>query len=503
MELLENTWKRLREHAHQTSLLESTSAVLEWDEHTGLPEQASEHRAEQLTLLSGMIHQRRTDPQLGQWLEELAQSDLASDPHSPIGASIRCMRRDFRKHVRLPESLVMRTAKATSLGQQVWVKAKRENDFATFAPHLEEIVRLRREEASLLRDGDGTAYDALLDQYEEGTRSASLVVVFRELREALIPLIQQAAGRSRPGSNATLAGEYDVDKQRGLSRWVAEQIGFDFRRGRLDETIHPFCTNLGPHDHRILTRFHAHSFSSGLYGVLHEAGHGMYEQGFAPEWYGTPVAAAASLGVHESQSRLWENQIGLSRDFWNWCLPHAAAAFPSLNQFSLDQIVADLNRVEPSLVRIEADEVTYNLHILIRFELELALIDGDLSVRDLPAMWSDKYESYLGIRPPDDALGVLQDVHWSAGLIGYFPTYTLGNIYAAMLQEAAAASLGNLSDMMARGEFLPLLEWLRENIHRLGRRYEPMELIERATHSRITSEPLIAHLKAKIAMGVE
>jgi carboxypeptidase Taq len=493
-------WDALRSYTRETALLESTSAVLEWDEHTGMPEQASEHRADQLMLLSGMIHRRHTSPEVGSWLNDLAGSELASDPHSPIGASIRCMLRDYQKQIRLPESLVKQLAKAISIGQQVWVKAKRDNRFADFLPNLEEIVRLRCEEAELLRDGDATAYDALLDQYEEGTRSASLMEVFRELREALIPLIQQAAGKPKKDRTSSIVGDFDVVRQRELSRWVAQQIGFDFSRGRLDETEHPFCTNLGPHDHRILTRFHPKHFASGLFGVLHEAGHGMYEQGFLPEWYGTPVAYAASLGVHESQSRLWENNVGLSHPFWEWCMPHARSAFTALKDVTVEQLVADLNEVQATLIRIEADEVTYNLHILIRFELEMDLVSGALLPRDLPEAWSQKYEDYLGIRPPNDTLGVLQDVHWSAGLIGYFPTYTLGNIYAAMLYEAAGDALGDLPAMVARGEFGRLLQWLREHVHVYGRRLEPMSLVEQATGKPISSQPLIEHLKRKIAI---
>ncbi|MCU0708654.1 MAG: carboxypeptidase M32 [Pirellula sp.] len=492
------TWNRLLAHVRETALLESTAAMLEWDEHTGMPVQAAEYRAEQLMLLSGMIHQRRTDPKIGEWLKALADSSLASEPNSPIGASIRCMRRDYDKHVRLPESLVKQIAKATSLGQQAWVLARKENAFQSFRPHLEEILSLRRQEADLLVDEGMTRYDALLDQYEEGARISTLSDLFSRLRDALVPLIHEASLPKNQPHSSCLAGLFDLDQQRSLSRWVAEQIGFDFSRGRLDETEHPFCTTLGPHDHRILTRYHSDSFSSGLFGVLHEAGHGMYEQGLPAEWYGTPAAAAASLGVHESQSRLWENHVGLSREFWQWCLPHAQERFTNLQQVTVPQMVKELNRVEPSLIRIEADEVTYNLHILIRFELEVDLINGSLSVADLPEEWNRKYQDYLGIMPTSDAVGVLQDVHWSAGLIGYFPTYTLGNMYAAMLFDAAERDIPDLKARIQIGSFLPLLEWLRDRIHVYGRRYAPMALIEKATGHSVTSQPLIDHLDRKV-----
>lgn len=494
-------FEKVLEHVRETALLESTTAVLEWDEHTGLPDQAAEYRSQQLMLLSGLVHHRRTDPKLGEWLRELAsamESHIApSGDIDPMATCVRCMLRDYDRNIRLPESLVKQIARATSLGQQMWVKAKRDSDFASFAPFLEEIVRLRREEAKLLTDGDRPIYDALLDQYEEGARSEEVSVIFAELRDALVPLIQLGADRldSQP---AFQDANYDIDAQRGFSRWVAEKIGFDFQRGRLDETEHPFCTTLGPHDHRILTRYHADSFSSGLLGVLHEAGHGMYEQGLPVEWYGTPMATAASLGIHESQSRLWENLVGLSHSFWEWCWPIAEERFPQLHAVSLDRAVRDLNRVRRSLIRIEADEVTYNLHILIRFELEIELMNDRLAISDLPQAWNDKYEAYLGIRPANDAEGVLQDVHWPAGLIGYFPTYTLGNIYASQLFEAADRELDGVHAKIARGEFAPLLDWLRSRIHRFGRTVPPMALIERATGSRVTSAPLIRHLTRKV-----
>lgn len=499
MKTIEKTLSDLRQHLRETSLLESTMALLEWDEHTGMPDQAGDFRSEQLMLLSGFVHQRKTDPRLGEWLEELSSSDLSGDPNSSIGALIRCTRRDFDKNVRLPEALVKQLAKATSLGQQIWVKAKRDDDFSVFQPALEEIISLRREEASLLATDGEPLYDALLDQYEEGAKSRDVAAVFDKLRDALIPWVRIAQESARHAGPSSVEGLFDIDAQRKFSRWVAERIGFDFERGRLDETVHPFCTTLGPHDHRILTRYSDSSFSTGLYGVLHEAGHGMYEQGLPPDWYGTPVATAASLGVHESQSRLWENMVGLSRAFWDWCMPEARKLFPALEEVAMERWVRDLNRVQCSLIRIEADEVTYNMHILIRFELEMGLVSGELAVSDLPQAWSDKYHNYLGIRPPNNALGVLQDVHWSAGLIGYFPTYTLGNIYAAQLFEAADRELGGVASLIAKGEFTPLLAWLREKVHRFGRRYPPMALIENATGTAFSSDALIRHLRTKVA----
>lgn len=491
-------FQQVYNYVQETSLLESTLALLEWDEHTGLPKEAGLYRADQVTFLSGLTHQRKTDPKLGDWISELSQSPLAQDPNSDIGATIRGLKRDFDRNIQLPESLVKRTAHAISVGQQVWAASKETNDFKTFLPYLAEIVSLRREEATLLSHNRACKYDSLLDQYEEEATTDEVVSVFSELRIQLVELVLSIANSKSGPTGRSLLGTFEIDKQKQLSRWVAEKIGYQFERGRLDETEHPFCTTLGPNDHRILTRYFEDSFSSGLYGSLHEAGHGMYEQGLPTEWFGMPAGSAASLGVHESQSRLWENMIGRSREFWQWCLPEASRIFPQLADFSVDQIYADLNRVEPSLIRIEADEATYNLHILIRFELERELIDGNLTCEDLPQAWSDRYQTYLGIRPANHAVGVMQDVHWSAGLIGYFPTYTLGNIFAAQLMVAAREELGDLDCMISQGDFRPLLLWLREKVHKHGRCFKPTQLIANACHVPLSSKPLMDYLGKKL-----
>ena len=496
----------LREHLSETSLLESTIAALEWDEHTGMPSQAAEFRAQQLSFLTGLVHQRRTDPRIEEWLDQIVNGtksaitqtyEVSNLESSQVQALVRTLRKDFQRNRKLPQTLVEEIASATSMGQQTWVQAKQEGRYELFLPYLKKILQLRLEEAKCLVEDGQSLYDALLDPYEEGMRTDRLQPIFAKLLEALVPLVQRASEASKRLGPAKLIGPFPIDAQRSFSKWVAEQIGFDFERGRLDETVHPFCTTLGPHDHRILTRYSENSFSSGLYGVLHEAGHGMYEQGLDVQWYGTPLGAAASLGIHESQSRLWENFIGLSDSFWQWAYPHAAKHFPMLQQITKQDLTKELRKVEPSLIRIEADEVTYNLHILLRFELELALINQDLSVDDLPEAWNEKMQKYLGQTPPDDRFGVLQDVHWSAGLIGYFPTYTLGNIYAAQLMHAADRDLGGVDQSVARGEFNPLLKWLRERIHRFGRSLQPNELIESATQEPVKSDYLIEHLRTR------
>ncbi len=496
--IAQRVFQQTYDYVRETALLENVLALLEWDERTGLPAKAGDSRAEQVTFLSGLVHQRKTNRQFGDWLTELSQSEISLPPESPVGASIRGLKRDFDKNIQLPEDLVKRIAHAVSVGQQVWSEAKPKNDFASFLPYLESIVQLRREEATILSKGPGCRYDSLLDQYEEDAKTEEVASVFSDLRQRLVPLVQRLTHSEVGPDGKSIAGVFDIAKQKEFSRWVAEQIGFEFERGRLDETDHPFCTTLGPNDHRILTRYHHDSFGSGLYGTLHEAGHGMYEQGLPTEWFGLPAGSAASLGVHESQSRLWENMIGRSREFWQWCLPHAKKWFPQLNAVSVDAVYADLNRVEASLIRIEADEATYNLHILLRFELEREIIDGDLHCVDLPTAWSDRYASVLGIRPSNDSEGVMQDVHWAAGLIGYFPTYTLGNIFASQLMNAAGESLGDLPSMISKGEFQPLLEWLRKSVHQHGRCLKPTDLIAKATGFPLSSEPLVHYLSDKL-----
>ncbi len=478
--------------------LEATRGLLEWDERTGLPSKAGAYRAEQITLLSGLLHQRRTDPRLGEQLDALIESELAQHANSPEGATIYRLRKDFQRNSKLPVDLVQAISKATVLGQQAWEQARQEDDWETFRPHMQQIFDLRRQEAEHLRD-DGTLYDALLDQYEDGAKSVSLSHIFSELRDDLVKLVQDLTGAPARPDGATWKRPVAVDDQRTVSHWIAEQIGYDFTRGRLDVTSHPFCTTLGPHDCRILTRYQTDFFPSGFYGTLHEAGHGLYEQGLPADWYGLPPGMHASLGVHESQSRLWENFVGRSQTFWQWCLPHVSSMLGGAWE-GVDAQTAfrDANLVEPSLIRVEADEVTYNLHILIRFEIEQELMTGELSVADAPQAWNQRYDHYLGLRPPSNKDGILQDVHWSAGLIGYFPTYTLGNLYAAQLMLAAETALGSMDRLFSGGDFQPLLEWLRTNVHAHGFCYHPGQLIEKATGQRLSAAPLVDYLRHKL-----
>lgn len=486
--------------ARQAALFHSAADALEWDERTGMPVAAGPYRAQQVSVLRSSAHELRTDAAYGESLEKLVEQCEGEPPHADQTATIHGLHRDYSRDRKLPVELVAKLSEATVRGQQAWDNARRNDSFESFRPVLEEIVNLKREAGARMAEGTSrSVYEALLDEYEPDAKVAELSPVFQDLKERLTKLVSEIADAPRKPNVALLQRGISIADQRAFSREIAAAVGFDFQRGRLDETSHPFCTTLGPSDCRILTRYEEHWFPGGLYGTLHEAGHGMYEQGLRGDWFGLPPGSYVSLGIHESQSRLWENQVGRSRAFWQWLHPNATESMPdAFDGTNLDEIYFAINRIEPSLIRVEADEATYNLHILIRFEIEQQLVSGDLPIADLPTAWNEQYRDSLGIEPPSDADGVLQDVHWSAGLFGYFPTYTLGNLAAAQLFDAAAADLDDLDAMIARGEFAPLLEWLREKVHRHGRCYSGSEIVENATGSKLSSEHLMRYLEGKL-----
>lgn len=483
--------------AREETVLGSCVDLLEWDEETCLPRSGVSHRSEQLALLAGLLHDRSTDPRIDELLAAVEGSDLVADPESPYAVNVRELRRAYDRERRLPRRLVEEVARVTALAYAAWADAREIADFSRFRPWLDRILALARDEADAVGYAE-TRYDALLEDFEPGLTTSQVSALFAELRRELIPLVQAVPPAGRRGRNSVLRREYPVDRQRIFAEAVANAVGFDFDRGRMDTSVHPFCTSLGPGDCRITTRFSARDFAGGFFGVLHEVGHALYEQGLDPEHYGTPMGETTSVGLHESQSRLWENFVGRSRSFWRHFFPRARGVFhEALRDVKLDAMVAALNRVEPSVIRVDADEVTYNLHILVRFEIEQALLSGDLSTRELPGAWSSAYSDCLGVTPANDREGCLQDGHWAEGLIGYFPTYTLGNVYAAQLVAAAGAALGDLDEQFARGEFGGLLAWLRDRIHRHGQRYTAAALVERATGSPPSSRWLIESLRAR------
>jgi len=491
------TFELLCQHAREAALLESVNQLLEWDERTIMPHRAGAYRAEQVTLLAALVHQRQVDPRIGGWLDELSGSPLAADPHSDTGATIRELRRKYEKKTRQPQALVEELARTAILGQQAWAEARKNDDFKSFQPLLEKTMHLKRQQADCLGFKE-CRYDALLDEYEPAETTSNVARVLEELRRELVPLVAEIAASGKTPNREILARSYPIASQREFGTATGIAVGFDFERGRLDETLHPFCSTMGPHDCRITTRYNERHFNEAFFGILHEAGHGIYELGLRPEQFGLPPGEAISLGIHESQSRMWENLVGRSKAFWQHFYSGAQKAFSeALGATPLDEFYFAINDVRPSLIRVEADEATYNLHILVRFELEQALINDDLPVADLPGAWNEKYRGYLGVVPPNDAQGVLQDIHWSAGLVGYFATYSLGNLYASQFFQAAQKQLGDLNAMFARGEFSPLRDWLRENIHQQGRRYSAAQLVERVTGRPLSHQDLMSHLRGK------
>jgi carboxypeptidase Taq len=424
---------------------------------------------------------------------------LVADAESDVAVNVREIRRLYDRAVKVPKALVEETARTTTRAQQVWQEARAKSDFALFRPWLEKIVELKRQEAAAIGFRE-TPYDALLDEFEPGATTRDIAETFRLLRQDLTPLVQTILASPRKPDRAILEREYPVDRQEIFGQAAAAAIGFDFAAGRLDVTTHPFCSGVGPGDCRITTRYNPRRFSDAFFGILHEAGHGMYEQGLDPAHYGTPRGTAISLGIHEAQSRTWENFVGRSRPFWEHFFPRAKQTFhDTLRDVGFDDFYFAINDVRPSFIRVEADEATYNAHVILRFELEQALLAGDMAPADLPGAWNDKFQQAFGIIPPDDRLGCLQDVHWSAGLIGYFPTYTLGNMYAAQFLDKARADLGDLDADFRRGEFGRLKDWLNVNIHRPGQRLRAGELCLRLTGKPLSHLPLLNYLRTKYA----
>jgi carboxypeptidase Taq len=484
-------------HARQAAVLASVESLLGWDEQTMMPPKAAGYRAAQAESVATLAHRLRSDPAYGERLATLAAGPLAQEGGPQVRAAIRLLHKDFDKHARVPERLVGALAKTCVEAQQAWVTARAESSWKVLEPWLQRVFDLKRELAAC-RMPAADPYDALLDDYEPGSRWPTIAAQFSRLRAEIVPLLQACIGSPRRPDHAIMRRHYPVADQQPFVREVASRIGFDFQRGRLDTTAHPFCSGVGPDDCRITTRWDADALPTALYGVLHEAGHGLYEQGLPAEWYGLPPGEAASLGIHESQSRLWENLVGRSPAFWEWCFPVARAFFPqALADATAASVQQSLMVVEPSLIRVEADEVTYNLHVMMRFDLERAVVHGDLAVADLPEAWNERFARDFGCSPSSDAEGVLQDIHWSAGLIGYFPTYTLGNIFAAQLMAAATRQLPEIDRDIAAGRFEGLLSWLQQHVHAHGRQFESAALVERATGEPVSERWLVESLRRR------
>ena len=476
--------------------LNAAADVLEWDQETYMPDGAAEVRGHQVATLRKLAHEFFTADEVGTLLEALAPATQALDPVSTEASLVRVARRDYEKALKIPAALVAEMAEAVARGKQAWRKARESDTYATFAPHLECLIDLNVQKAEAL-GYDDCLYDALLDQYEEGMKTATVEAVFADLRARLVPIVHAIAEREPP-DDRVLHQPFDKQKQWDFGLEVIKDFGYDFDRGRQDLSTHPFTTSFSITDVRLTTRVDERYLPSALFGTLHECGHGLYEQGIDLGLDRTPLADGTSLAMHESQSRLWENLVGRSRAFWQRYYPRLQTFFPDqLAGVSLDAFYRGINKVEPSLIRVEADEVTYNLHVMLRFELEQAMVEGRVTVAELPDLWNEKMEEYLGLRPETDADGVLQDIHWSLGAIGYFPTYSLGNLMSAQLFDQAKQDLPDLEARIAVGQFAELLGWLRTNIHQYGRKLEALDILERVTGEGLQAGPWLDYIREK------
>lgn len=490
-----NAYELFREKASALAHLSGILATLAWDQEVMMPKGGIEQRARQRASLAALCHALLIGEELGNLLDEVAERFPLEARESACSE----LKRQRDRAVRLPGSLVREITETCSLAYEAWVEAKGASRFEVFAPWLEKVLRLKRQEAAcLMEPGTATPYEVLLDEYEPGAQTDRISGIFSRVRPRLSDLLNRIRESEAGRSSVSRRGCYPIPAQLDFGRRILTAIGFDWSCGRLDVSPHPFCAGLSPHDVRLTTRFAEDDFAPGLFGMIHEAGHGLYEQGLPVDLYGLPSCEAISLGIHESQSRLWENFVGRSRPFWKYWLPHFKGAFPGqLDHLDLDQFLLGINRVEPSLIRVEADEVTYGLHVILRFELERSLMEEEVDVASLPEQWDSLMDEYLGVRPSNTGEGILQDTHWSQGLIGYFPTYLLGNLYAAQLIQQAYRELHDLDGLLAAGEFGELRDWLRAKVHLVGRRQQAEELIRSICEEDLNEGPFLDYLEQK------
>ena len=486
-----DTYEELESRLERIINVGASAGVLRWDQEVVMPEEGTPARAKQLSTLSAIAHEELTDAEIGELLDELEGSDLDDDQ----AAVVRETRRQYDRETSVPGELVEEISETTTNAHPIWMEARENADFETFAPTLEKLLELKREYAEHV-DPDEDPYAVLFAGYEPYLELETAEAVLEELRDALVPLIESIS-ESDVELGGAFEGTFDADTQEALSRDVLDVLGYDWNRGRLDTAPHPFSTGTA-FDARVTTRFDEADLLGSITSTIHEFGHANYTLGLPDEHYGSPLGNSRDLTVHESQSRLWENHVGRSRPFWEHFLPTVVDRFPQLADVSPEAAYETANQVyDDNLIRVEADELTYHLHIIIRFEIERELIAGNLAVADVPDVWNDKYEAYLGVRPEDDAEGCLQDIHWSHGSFGYFPTYSLGSVLAAQLYAAAEADLGSLDDRIRAGEFDDLNDWLREHVHRHGARYTTPELVELATGESYTAEYFLEYVRGK------
>ena len=487
---------RLKELLGEVSDLGKAAAVLGWDQQVNMPPMGGEGRGQQLATLSKIIQEKFIADEVGKLLDDLKGELNGADPSNDDAAMLRVAARNYDKARRVPPEFVAEQAVASSRAFEAWREARGKSDFSIFLPHLEKNIELVRKYILFFPPADHP-YDILLDDYEPGMQTADVKQIFDGLRPKQVKLIKAIAS-SKQVKDDFLHAKYNEQKLIDFGENVITRFGYDWSRGRQDKAPHPFETSFNVNDVRITTRFEKENPMATLFGTMHEAGHAMYEQGIDPKYERTSLSGGTSLAIHESQSRMWENLVGRSLPFWEHFFPSLKKIFPSqLDGVSLKTFYKAINKVEPSLIRVNADEATYNLHIMLRLELEIAMVEESIALKDLPEIWNAKMQEYLGITPPNDAKGVLQDVHWSYGSVGYFSTYALGNLVSAQLWEKINKDIRNLDDQIRKGEFSELLGWLRKNIHQYGHKYDPQDLVQKATGSKITPEPYVRYLTKK------
>ncbi|NUU98482.1 carboxypeptidase M32 [Marinitoga sp. 1138] len=488
MSALEDLKKRLR----LISRYNTAAALLEWDFETMMPEKAAEERAEVIGEISGHAFEMSVSDETWNLVLNAERELLESEVDKAI---VRVAKKELEKSKKIPPELYKELSIETSKAQAAWEKAKTNNDFSIFQPHLEKIVELTKQIADKL-GYEENRYDALLDMYEPGLKTSELKKIIEPLRDFLVNYLAKLEKGEKP-DNEILKQFFPVEKQKELSIRALNLMNYDFKAGRMDVAMHPFTTTIGLNDVRITTRYNEHDLNDSLYSTIHEGGHALYEQGIPAEFSGLPIGDGASMGIHESQSRFWENIVGRSPEFWEYFYNDLVDVFPELKKYTPEDIFRATNYVERSLIRTEADEVTYNLHIMLRFEIEEALINDKIKVADLPKIWNEKMEKYLGVVPEKDSEGVLQDVHWAHGSFGYFPSYMLGNLYSAQLLYAMKKDIPDYNETIRKGDFKPLLKWLRDKIHSKGKMYEPGELIKMATGEELNPEYFMKYIEEK------
>jgi carboxypeptidase Taq len=491
-----DSYQKLTGRLEELTSLNGIAGILHWDQEVIMPSGGVGFRAKQMSTLAGILHEKSTDPAIGDWLSDL-EGQAVDEFDSYQAANIREAKRDYEREVKVPKKLAQEMAELSATGRQVWVKARQENRFEDFAPNIKRWIELRKEWACHV-EPEKTVYDANIDAYERGGSTEKFEKIFEKVKKELIPLVKAIEENGKEPDSSFLDGDFPTEKQKELGQQISEDIGFAFDKGRMDVSVHPFCGGSHPTDVRITTRYRSDNFVESLYAVIHETGHGLYEQGRMERDRDLPVSEHLSMGIHESQSLFWERMIAQSESFCHCYLPKFKEAFPEkLKDISVKKFYEGINLSEPSMIRVEADEVTYPLHIILRFEIEKGLFDGSMSPDDLPEIWNDKMETYLGIRPKTDTEGVLQDIHWSMGSFGYFPSYTLGAMYACQFFNTLKKQDTGIEDKIKLGNFTDIKKWLNESIHQKGRLYSTDDLVTQVTGEPLNPDYFIKYLKDK------